>query len=271
MFFYEHFSTPLHTSRRNKHFDFPFHMHALVEFIYVTSGEMQLGFPDAVFLLHPGDFAVVFPCQIHNLTTLTEKADYTIAVCSKELSADFNDILFNQSTINPVIPAEMLPGDIRDLMYELSSYEKKSLDNPRLIKSIISLILARTLSLMNLDTRSDHSESTLVAQALNYVYTHFREELSLDTLARELGVSRYAVSRIFTSVVKVKFTLYVNSIRVDFAKQLLRNTSQSILDIALESGFETLRSFNRVFKSITGSTPLSYRKAKLTVSPGTVS
>ena len=266
MFFYEHFSTPLHINRGNKHFDFPFHMHAMVELIYVSSGEMQLGFPDTSVSLHPGDFAVVFPCQIHNLTTLTETADYTIAVCSKELSADFNDILFNQSVADPVISAEKLPGDIGRLMYELSSYEKAPLDDPRLIKSIISLILARTLSLMNLDARSAHSESTLVAQALNYVYHHFREELSLDTLARDLGVSRYAVSRIFTSVVKVKFTLYVNSIRVDFAKQLLRNTSHSILDIALESGFETLRSFNRVFKDITRTTPLNYRKAKQSTS-----
>jgi len=76
-----------------------------------------------------------------------------------------------------------------------------------------------------------------------------------------LGISRFAVSRLFHAQLGIHFVKYVRFLRINYAKELLERTDMNIVDISLESGFDCLRSFNRVFKEETGITPLRYRKA----------
>ena len=239
--------------------DFLFHMHVSTEFIYINEGALQLDFPSGSEILNKGDFAVIFPYVIHGYTTLKEPLDYSLAICSKELTSSFNDALFNKIPKLAVVKAEQLPPDVATLMDELAGYDDEN--NFQLTKAITSLLLARTLPLMTLQDNSLKVESNIVVQAVSYVFKHFREDISLETVAHALGVSRYTVSRIFTSVVKLNFVNYVNSLRVDCAKEMLGNTSESISQIALGSGFDCVRTFNRIFKKHTGKTPFQYRKS----------
>ena len=69
---------------------------------------------------------------------------------------------------------------------------------------------------------------------------------------------------------KVKITFdqfyeYVNTLRVEYAKNLQLNSQYSVLDIAMQCGFQSQQTFNRVFKEICGMTPLAYRKRSFAV------
>lgn len=258
MNFYEQHTTFLLSRRSNLPLNFPLHMHIAAEFIYVYKGELQIDYSAKSQVLKAGDFAIIFPYIIHGYTTLSETLDYSISICSKEATSGFNDILFNKFPESSVINSFFLPRDIEPLMQELTTYSGK--DNYQLIKAITCLILARTMPLLKLQDNSMKMESDLVAQAVSYIFNHYREDISLDTVANALGVSRYTVSRIFTSVVKVSFVNYVNLLRVDCAKELLINTSKSIASISMDSGFDCIRSFNRIFKTHVGMSPLQYRK-----------
>ncbi len=83
---------------------------------------------------------------------------------------------------------------------------------------------------------------------------------SRTDLARELGVSETVVSRIINLHFKRSFPQLLNEHRVDDAKRLLKETQASVKTIAEEVGFNSIASFNRVFKEITGYTPSSIRK-----------
>ena len=131
-----------------------------------------------------------------------------------------------------------------------------------LIKAIVSLIFARVLSLFHLKPNTEKFKSNLSVKAVTYVTEHFKDNISLDTAAEALGISRFAVSRLFSSSIKINFVNYVNFMRIAYAKELLETTNTSVLDIALECGYETLRTFNRVFKEYEGITPLRYRMCK---------
>lgn len=261
MNFYEQHTTLLRSHRDKTPLFFPFHMHIAAELIYVTAGELRIDYPDKSEILRTGDFAVIFPYTIHGYTTLSKTLDYNIAICSKEITSGFNESLFNKSPEATVINSCSVPPDIQSLMYELAEYNGQ--DNYQLIKAISSLILARILPLLTLQDNSMRLESNLTVQAVSFVFEHFREDISLETLAKVLGVSRYTVSRIFTSVVKVNFVNYVNTMRIDCAKELLTTTTKSIAEIGLESGFDCIRSFNRIFKKHVGVSPLQYRKSSL--------
>jgi len=90
-------------------------------------------------------------------------------------------------------------------------------------------------------------------------------DLKVADVADRLGVPEYKVSRCLTgSMGQTNFNRYLNDHRIRFARAKLRDPSardQSILAIALDSGFGSVGPFNRAFKEATGMTPSAYRKA----------
>lgn len=79
-------------------------------------------------------------------------------------------------------------------------------------------------------------------------------------MADDLGVSKYVLSRVFSSTFHRNFNQYVNDIRLKYACQRLELTNDSMIEISLDCGFESQRTFNRVFKAFYHMTPTEYRK-----------
>ena len=105
-------------------------------------------------------------------------------------------------------------------------------------------------------------ESTdLTWRLIQYIGEHFQEPLSLEGLARELHVNKFYLSHTFSRKLQMNFREYLNHIRLDHARRLIRSTSRPMTEIWAEAGFESQRSFNRVFREVEGMTPGQYRKA----------
>lgn len=88
-------------------------------------------------------------------------------------------------------------------------------------------------------------------------------DLDLAGLAQELGVATHTLSQVLNSHAGVRFYDYINGWRVSYAKQLLldpRHQQRSVLDIALDAGFNTKSTFNKCFKQVVGETPSAYRE-----------
>lgn len=83
-------------------------------------------------------------------------------------------------------------------------------------------------------------------------------------LARELRVSETILSKVINVAFGKSFPRLLNEYRVEDAKVMLGNPEIAINVIATESGFNSLASFNRVFREITGESPSSYRNEKCT-------
>lgn len=87
-------------------------------------------------------------------------------------------------------------------------------------------------------------------------------------LARELGTSENTLSRVINSAFGKSFPRLLNEFRVEDAKRMLRDPAIPIQVLAFEVGFNSLASFNRVFREITGETPSHYRSRVAAGSPG---
>lgn len=79
-------------------------------------------------------------------------------------------------------------------------------------------------------------------------------------MAKDLGVSKYVLSRVFSKTFHRNFNQYLNDARLGYAKQRLENISDPITTICLNSGFDSQRTFNRVFKEKYRLSPSDYRK-----------
>lgn len=106
-----------------------------------------------------------------------------------------------------------------------------------------------------------------ITKLINEQQLYLQANLKISDFAQALMVPEYKVSRAIRYHYKAaNFNLFINQYRVEYAKKLLINDQAkewSILSIALESGFSSLATFNRVFKSIVGDIPNEYRKQNI--------
>lgn len=124
-------------------------------------------------------------------------------------------------------------------------------------KAALYAIAGEVLKQINFFDISTKNE-TIADKIIRYVAEKYTENISLKKIAGELGYEERYLSRCFHNTVPMHFSSYVNLFRIDHAITLLQNTTLSISEISMESGFQSIRSFNRVFYETTGKTPKSF-------------
>lgn len=113
-----------------------------------------------------------------------------------------------------------------------------------------------------MDAIRDHRRfpnAVLLGRAATYMEEHLGEPLDRDSVARAAGLSGSHFSHLIREKTGRTFTDLMAQYRVDRAKAMLRRTNKSIIQIALECGFEDQSYFSRVFKRYAGTTPRTYR------------
>ncbi len=96
-------------------------------------------------------------------------------------------------------------------------------------------------------------------RALDYVNENYMDDVTLDSLSAYAGFSRYTLSRMFRQHTGSTFTQYLNKRRVTMAEELLASTKMPVTQVALQCGFNSIATFNRVFRDVRGCTPTQYR------------
>lgn len=86
-------------------------------------------------------------------------------------------------------------------------------------------------------------------------------EVNIDWISSRLGTNRHYVSDYLNRVKRVSFYEYVNSLRLIYAEQLLKEGKEKLADIAFICGFNSDHTFRRLFKEKYGCTPLQYQKS----------
>lgn len=109
-------------------------------------------------------------------------------------------------------------------------------------------------------TNLDNRQRKYLLAAKKYVGEHYMDsDLSLDSVAAQLGISKSYLSRLFSEIDGKRFIQYLSDLRIEKAKQLLADDSRLVRDIGQDVGFLTIQNFMRVFKAKTGVTPSEYR------------
>jgi len=97
-------------------------------------------------------------------------------------------------------------------------------------------------------------------KVLNYISDNYKDDLSREGLASMIDLDPDYMSKLFKVYTTKKIGDYINDMRIDEACKMIRETNLNILEISLDSGFESLRTFNRAFIKKTGITPTEYKK-----------
>lgn len=95
---------------------------------------------------------------------------------------------------------------------------------------------------------------------MDYIDTHYMEELNLEKIADTFSFSKYHFSRLFKQYTNYTFCTYLSHRRIKIAEELLALPDLSITEVALQSGFPSISTFNRVFRQIKDCSPGEFRK-----------
>ncbi len=240
---------------------FPDHLHGQIELLYVESGAIEVEASGHSRILESGDFAVIFPNTVHSYGKMEGRLPgrSIVVICSLELTGEFFKRLTSYSPEKPFLTADQLHPNVSLAMLELEK-ECREGRNLNACRALVLLILSRILPVITLMKNRDISNYDLTYHIVSYVAEHFQEPLTLTKLAKHLNVSKFYLSRVFSAKLKTNFNQYLNHIRANYAQALIQSTNYTLTRISVDSGFESQRTFNRVFKEIFGVSPSEYRR-----------
>ena len=241
------------------------HFHKSFELIYIMDGEFECSIDGRNYTFSEGEFALIFPYQLHSWRISSGKA--YICVFSDSYVKTFAKGCEGRRCEKPAFRCS---EDVRN--YFLSTLLKEFPNhhfnlpppsNPLPIKSALYGILNQFLIGEPLVKNSQESSEQLTYDMLVFISEHFNENITLSTLANALGYSYQHISRVFNQKINTPFKDFLNWYRFEYAKQLLTETDLSIAEVAHESGFQSIRNFNLICMKLSGRTPKELRRSAI--------
>jgi AraC family transcriptional regulator len=137
--------------------------------------------------------------------------------------------------------------------------------SPLFVQSLaqaIAIYLARSYGMIDEETRSSSPSlpGYKLRQITDWMAEHVAEDFSLDRLAAQAGLSKFHFQRLFKRAVGVSPARYHINQRMNLARQLLRETKKSVVDVALEVGYADPSHFAKLFRRESGLSPSDYRR-----------
>ena len=242
--------------RRAKHQ--PPHLHQTLELVYVMKGSLELGVGLELFHMEEGDIGLVFPDVNHHCQVFSEQYSEVLYInIPTRTLGTYEELLKRKAPVYPVIKYGELPSEIYPAIQSMKGSVPK---NIWIVQAYLQVIFVRCIPLLTLTEKSQVGSNDLIYQTVSYISANFRKSFLLEDMAKDLGVSKYVLSRVFSKTFHRNFNQYLNDARLGYAKQRLENTNDPITNICLDSGFESQRTFNRVFKEKYMVSPSEYRR-----------
>lgn len=234
--------------------DWFYHFHKNYELVYVVSGEVVLTLNGSQILLKQDDFALIFPNEFHSYHT-PDNSNVWIGVFSADFVGEFAKLTSTKRAKTPVFACE---PQIREFVQAFLITD--STPDVFILKSALYAVCRDFLQKVPL--YDAEKEKSFIYDIISYMEQNFQKEISLMTIAEAFGYEYHYLSRQFHQHFHMNFKQFLNVYRADYARDQLLHTDASITDIAHASGFQTVRTFNRVFLEQTGMTPSEYRERR---------
>lgn len=269
---------------------YPAHLHRQVEIMFVIAGDLTITIEDKTYALSKGDISITFPDKIHSLHT-RHNSRVLLMVFDIDFLQDFRKAFSDYIPTNPILYVGQLTEHGKNALSWLISLSKnmnatadmpniKEFPNhpvisdtskianeqndisPNLLytKSYLTILAADIFSVLTLEKRNTCTDKNICENILIYLDRHFQENISLESTAKALGISKFYLSQIFSNKLHTSFPAYVTARRLDFAEKLLTTTNKSVTEISFDAGFSSPRTFFRSFQNTYHITPHQYRK-----------
>lgn len=248
----------------------PPHWHQDIEILFILNGSAVILMKGEKFKMEPLDFMVIDGSIVHEAIF---RLPQTMGICIHISKSHFRKYLADIDMLHFSCILEKLHPKQQDAYIRICTYlkdltvlyfqqkESYALRTSALIMSIMAEITdAFTIRFSDGDLVSDVSQVTRIRQVFQYVEEHYKESISLQDAADELGLNREYFCRFFKKNTGMSFLQYVNQVRMNHIYQDLLYSEGSIQEILENNGVFSSRGFYGMFKKTYGCTPRELRK-----------
>ena len=255
-------------------YNYPSHWHTAVELIYSLKDSSSVSVNNIEYILAKRDIIIVSPGDIHSFHVkdnigmmffiqfdLTKLYGFSRTFTSEVYQFTTEIIsLKAQKTLH-----EKLENQILQIIDEYNSktFAYDLFLNARLLD--ITVILSRDISNRNIKGENPDKTYTLTRldKAFEYIEKNYKNQFTLSDIATYVGFSKAHFSRTFKEVTEKNFHNYLNEFRIKKVEELLFDNIITITELAYASGFNSIVTFNRIFKQIKGCSPTDYLNKRI--------
>ena len=239
------------------------HMHREIELYYLIDGCNTVNFSGIEHTMTSGEIAIAFPNEPHSYHG-DNNAKHLVFIADPDLCPDFSSVFRHYRPEFPFLKTEETSPDLRAVLNILIAMKKDPVPDTKLLKGYLTVILFRIMEQLPLISEQKITKRDLTSKVIYHLMQNYQNSISLESVAEALRVSKYEVSRIFSKQIKMGFNQYLNRMRLEQAVHQLISTEHSVTEIAFSCGFESLRTFYRVFAEQYKVSPLQYRRENMT-------
>ena len=201
---------------------------------------------------------MVFPLIPHSFDRLSPDALGLAAFFLADTIPQLTPAFLNALPETPVLRGDAVNDEARLAVDRLTGIPEGEASPSRL--AYLHLLAANVLSAMRLRPIDAYSEQGLAYRTFKYIFDHACEAITLDNTAHGLGISASHLSHLFSQRFHVNFRRFVNAIRIDRAKMLMRDPRLTLTSICYSCGYGNIRTFRRAFVRETGMLPSEYQQ-----------
>jgi len=241
--------------KHNCHSDWyvPNHIHEYSEFVFTEKGTFYMHIDGKKYTVPENHLIFVSPNQLHDCYSEAPSLVHCI-VFSNDFSPIFSSATKDMEFENPVFDF----SDNTRVIEELNSTDwNKTMRICGFLNILLELLLEKGSLVHKHIIHQNYDKFHLI---IKYVSNNFKDDIHLTDMAKELGYHEKYLSSAIRSLTGTNFRTLLAMYRIDYAKRLLLDSQSTISEIANQSGFASINTFNRMFMTITGMTPTEFKK-----------
>lgn len=246
--------------------EYPLHWHNSIEIIMPMEGEFHVVCDGEEYCLLEQEMLIIPAGTLHNLKARKGRR-YIFLIDADTIMNNpalrcLSGILNKPLHIRKESP---LLSQFGSIMHEIgNAYANFGAATETFIYIKVITMLYDILSSRLQSDEADGVEgcAEAMAAAIRYIDINYTSPISLDTLAKVSGYSKFYFSKMFSRYTQSTLPDYLNRRRIMAAELLLMNDALSVTDIAMQSGFSSITTFNRVFRKLKGCSPSEFKQLK---------
>lgn len=238
------------------------HFHEEPEVVYVIDGSVSVTIENNNFVLHKGEICIFTPGLIHNLYSYKPSRTFVMKLFP---AVNLGNIQLVNNVITPKDEVyERLVCIIREIMAENSQKHNGYELSVNICAERIFLSIIRDMEYITLKSNAQikfESKSEFLNSVTEFLEKNYADEFSLEDVASHLNYTKSYFCHYFKRVTGVTFWRYYTIFRLEKAIRMMESDSRKrYIEIAEDSGFKNVRSFNQAFKEYHHCTPREYMK-----------
>lgn len=235
--------------------------HENVEILFITEGSGIVRIEDSELPVKKGEIAIINANQIHDIYT-KEDMRYACLIIDRTFfiqnGVDSNELHFRSVIRDDSLYALLKEFEAEFLTEESTPYRTQALRS--LVLRII-LIICRNYSEKEPLSKTDKKIHATIMHIIGLIRRESHTDISLDKIAKEEGWNKSYLAREFNRYTGQSMISFLNSVRCERAKTLLKESNLNIGETGRACGFNDQTYFTRTFRAHTGKTPGEYRKS----------